>query len=113
MDKQYKEALAHAHACLEDAKERGAITGKDEWQALRKELFTPEEIAASDIRVELISEIVKARTEKGISQRKLGEMCGLRQPVIARIEQGGTNPKLETIVKILSPLGMKLSITQA
>ena len=74
MDKQYKEALAHAHACLEDAKERGTLTGKDEWQALRKELCTPEEIAASDLRVALIGEIIKARTERGISQRKLGEL---------------------------------------
>ncbi len=111
MEKQYREALEHAHKCLEDARERGTITGKDEWQALRRELCTPEEIAASDLRVALISEIIKARNEKGISQRRLGELSGVKQPVIARIEQGGTNPKLDTIVKLLSPLGMKLSIT--
>ena len=113
MDKQYKEALEHAHKCLEDARGRGTITGSDEWQALRRELCTPEEIAASDLRVALISEIIKARNEKGISQRRLGEWSGVKQPVIARIEQGGTNPKLDTIVKLLSPLGMKLSITPA
>ena len=113
MAKSYREAVEEAKAALQDIEERGDAAIGADWDDVEKELFTPEEIAASDIRVELISEIVKARTEKGISQRKLGEMCGLRQPVIARIEQGGTNPKLETIVKILSPLGMKLSITQA
>lgn len=38
------------------------------WSNLRKEIFTPEEIAESDIRVALIGEIIKARKEKGISQ---------------------------------------------
>ena len=113
MDKEYKKAIEHAQACFEDAKARGAITGKDEWDDFEKEIFTPEEIAASDLRVALISEIIKARNEKGISQRRLGELSGVKQPVIARIEQGGTNPKLETIVKLLAPLGMKLSITPA
>ena len=113
MDKEYREAIAHAQACFEDAKERGVITGRDEWDEFEKEIFTPEELAASDLRVALISEIIKARHEKGISQRRLGELSGIKQPVIARIEQGGTNPKLDTIVKLLSPLGMKLSITPA
>ena len=111
MDKQYKEAVEEAQAALKDIDERGAAAIGADWDDVEKELFTPEEIAASDLRVALISEIIKARNEKGISQRQLGELSGVKQPVIARIEQGGTNPKLDTIVKLLSPLGMKLSIT--
>ena len=33
------------------------------WKELEQELFTPEEIAESDLRVALIGEIVKARQE--------------------------------------------------
>ncbi len=111
MANSYKEALAEAKAAVQDLKERGDAAIGDDWDDVEKDLFTPEELAASDLRVELISAIIKARNEKGISQRRLGELSGIKQPVIARIEQGGTNPKLETIVKLLSPLGMKLSIT--
>ena len=41
------------------------------WAEVRQEMFTKEEIAESDLRVALIGEIIKARKEKGISQRKL------------------------------------------
>ena len=39
------------------------------WEEVRAELFTPEEIAESDLRVALIGELIKARREKGISQK--------------------------------------------
>ena len=39
------------------------------WDDFEKEVFTPEEIAESHVRVALISEIIKARQEKGISQK--------------------------------------------
>ena len=34
------------------------------WKDVRKELFTPEEIAESDLRVALIGELINARKEK-------------------------------------------------
>lgn len=110
MDKQYKEAVAHAHACLADAKSRGQITGEDEWQALRRALFSPEEIAESDLRVALIGELIKARNEKGITQRRLEELSGVRQPIIARIEKGNISPQIGTLIKMLAPLGKTLGI---
>ena len=57
------------------------------WDEVRAELFTPEEIAESDLRVALIGELIKARQEKGISQKKL-----------------------DTILKVLAPLGKTLAI---
>jgi DNA-binding XRE family transcriptional regulator len=80
------------------------------WKEVEKELFTPEEIAASDLRVALISEMIKARQEQGISQRKLEELSGIAQPVIARLEKGTTSPSLDTVIKFLVPLGMTLKI---
>lgn len=41
------------------------------WSEVRTELFTPQEIAESDLRVALIGELIKARQEKGISQKSL------------------------------------------
>jgi predicted transcriptional regulator len=72
--------------------------------------LTPEEIRESNLRVALIGEIIKARQEKGLSQRQLGELSGVKQPIIARMEKGTTSPQLDTILKILAPLGKTLAI---
>lgn len=80
------------------------------WEDVRKELFTLEEIAESDLRVAIIGELIKARQEKGISQKKLEELSGVKQPVIARMEKGKTNPQIDTLLKILAPLGKTLAI---
>lgn len=80
------------------------------WDDVEKELFTPEEIAESDLRVALINELIKARQEKGISQKKLEELSGVKQPVIARMESGKTSPQLDTVLKVLAPLGKTLAI---
>jgi len=81
------------------------------WDDIEKDLFTPEEIAASDLRVELMIQIARARKEQGITQKKLEELSGVRQPVIARMETGATSPQLDTVMKVLAALGKKLVIT--
>ena len=81
-----------------------------EWDELREELFTPEEIALQDAKAEFLCKLIDARKKKGFSQKKLGEETSIKQPVIARLEKGRTNPQLETLIKILLPLGFKLSI---
>ena len=80
------------------------------WEEARSELFTPEEIAESNLRVALIGELTKARQEKGITQRQLEELSGVKQPIIARIENGTSTPNLNTILKVLAPLGKTLYI---
>ena len=73
-------------------------------------LLTPEEIAESNLRVALIGELIKARQEQGISQKKLEELSGVKQPIIARMEKGTTSPQLDTVLKVLAPLGKTLAI---
>lgn len=80
------------------------------WEDVRRELFTQEEIAESDLRVAIIGELIKARQEKGISQKKLEELSGVKQPIIARMEKGSTSPQLDTILKVLAPLGKTLAV---
>lgn len=82
----------------------------DDALAFIDSLLTPEEIAESNLRVALIGELIKARQEKGISQKKLEQLSGVKQPVIARMETGKTSPQLDTILKVLVPLGKTLAI---
>ena len=72
--------------------------------------LTPEEIAESNLRVALIGELIKARNERGVTQKQLEEMSGVSQPVIARLERGATIPNISTVMKLLAPLGKKLAI---
>ena len=48
--------------------------------------------------------IKKIRLEKGMTQKELGEKCGLADSAIRRYELGGANPKLETLKKIADAL---------
>ena len=107
---EYKQAIKQARENLADAKERGADAIGGDWETLRKELFTPEEIAASNLRVAMMIELANARKERGISQKKLEELSGVKQPIIARMETGGTSPRLDTVLKVLAPLGKTLYI---
>lgn len=80
------------------------------WDELERELFTSEEIAESNLRVAIIGELIKARQEQGISQKKLEELSGVKQPVIARMEKGSTSPQIGTVLKVLAPLGKTLAV---
>lgn len=77
---------------------------------VEKQLYTPEEIGASDLRAAIMCELIDARNEKGISQKKLEVLSGVKQPVIARMEAGTTSPRLDTVLKVLAALGKTLKI---
>jgi ribosome-binding protein aMBF1 (putative translation factor) len=65
---------------------------------------------ASNLRVAMMTELAHARTEKGISQKELEEMSGVRQPIIARMEKGRTSPQIDTVLRVLAPLGKTLAV---
>lgn len=83
------------------------------WNELEAEIFTPEEIAESHARVEIISAIIAARQSKGLSQKELAELTGVKQPAIARLENGHISPSVDTINKLLAPLGKRLAVVDA
>ena len=83
------------------------------WDELEAEIFTPEEIAASRARVEIISSIIDARQAKGLSQKELAEITGIKQPAIARLENGHISPSVDTINRLLAPLGKRLAVVDA
>lgn len=80
------------------------------WTDVRKEIFTNEEISASNMRVAVINEFITARKEKGISQKELEKLSGVKQPVIARLETGNVSPQVDTLLKLLASVGKTLAV---
>ncbi len=82
-----------------------------EWKELRKELnLTPEEENIIELEKQLIKAMVSIREEQGLSQAELAEMCNVKQPVIARMEKAVHSPQIDSLLKVLAPLGYKLQI---
>ncbi len=65
-----------------------------------------------DIAVEIVSVIIKRRNELGISQRDLAKITGIKQSSIARFEGLGSIPRIDSLLKLIKPLGLKLLITR-
>lgn len=61
----------------------------------------------------IISAIIQRRTELGLSQRDLAELCDMPQSSIARIESTRTNPSMATTLRILRTLGLTLTVKKA
>jgi DNA-binding XRE family transcriptional regulator len=91
-------------------KHTGSTWEETKAEMVAKGYVTDEELRESDMRAALMGEIVKARRERNITQRDLERLSGVRQPVIARIENGTNTPKVDTVMKILAPLGMTLAV---
>jgi len=53
--------------------------------------------------------IKKYRLERGLTQKKLGELCGIAETTVRQYELGLRNPKLETRKKIAAALDIPIS----
>lgn len=67
-----------------------------------------EDIEEMEALANIINEIIKKRIELGISQRELAQICGLPHSSVARIESCVVKPKVDTLLKIMKPLGLTL-----
>lgn len=71
------------------------------------------EKAQIEFETALIGKLIEARETKGLSQRDLAELSGVKQPAISRLESMRVTPQIDTLFKILQPLGYTLSIIPA
>ena len=61
---------------------------------------------------ELIEAIVRIRKEKRISQIELAQRTRVSQQAISRLENEKHIPKIDTLMKIVDGLGMKLTLIE-
>lgn len=86
------------------------------WNDYKEHVKAVDPEAKKDIEeIECLSSIITAvsnqRNALGISQRELASICGIPQSSVARIESFKTTPNLDTLLKIMQPLGLKLTVS--
>lgn len=81
------------------------------WKDLKKDLIlSPEDRNAIELEKDLMRTIAHIREEKGLTQSQLAEMCNVKQPIIARMESSVHSPQIDSLLKILTPLGYTIQI---
>ena len=68
------------------------------------------ERAKIEFEVELIGKLIEARETKGFTQAQLAEAAGIKQSAVARMENLKATPQIDTLFKLLTPMGYKLAI---
>lgn len=81
------------------------------WKKLRSELeLTEEDEQVIRMEKELILTMIRIREEKSITQTQLAQLAGVKQPAIARLETMTHSPQIDSLLRILVPLGYTLQI---
>lgn len=87
------------------------------WDDYKKYVKNTDSVRGKDLtdieeQARIVNAIINQRNALGLSQRNLADICGIPQSSIARIESFQTTPNLTTLLKILRPLGLKLTISK-
>jgi DNA-binding XRE family transcriptional regulator len=74
------------------------------------ENVSPAGRAKIDFEVELIGKLIEARESRGLTQEQLAQTAGVKQSAVARLENLKATPQIDTLFKLLTPMGYKLTI---
>lgn len=83
---------------------------KDVEAKLLEDPETSAEFEALRPQYEIISQIIKARSEQGLTQDELAARTGLQRSNISRLESGNYNPSIELLSRVAKGLGMELHV---
>jgi DNA-binding XRE family transcriptional regulator len=74
------------------------------------DLLTDEARSRIKFEVSFIGKLVEIRESKGFTQKELAEAAGMKQSALARLETLRAMPQIDTLFKVLKPLGYTLTI---
>ena len=61
-------------------------------------------------KTSIMSKMVEIRKQKGLTQKELASIVGMKQPTIARLENQKTVPSIDTLIDVLHPMGYTLEV---
>lgn len=83
----------------------------ESWNDFEKKLdITPEQEIEIKLEMDIIKATIEARKNIKISQSELSRKTGIKQPAIARFERGVHSPTINTLIKMLVPMGYGLKV---
>lgn len=80
------------------------------FEQVKAELLANPEVKAAYDALEPAYQIARLRIEAGLTQAQLAELVGTKQPNIARLERGDSEPSLAFLRKLAGALGVRLEI---
>lgn len=85
------------------------------WEEHRKELIKDPKVvkALQELQPEfaIVREIIRARVDRGMTQKKIAAKMKTKQSAISRLESGRANPSLNFLKRLASALGGTLKIS--
>lgn len=85
-----------------------------DWAELKKELLSDPETKRlydeMEAEYQVVSEVIRKRLEKKMSQKQLADCMGTKQSAISRLESGESNPSIYFLSKVARALGGELQI---
>ncbi|WP_425399089.1 helix-turn-helix domain-containing protein [Aeoliella sp.] len=74
--------------------------------------FSPEEAAVERIKTKLHLELIKTVGKRGLTQKEVGELLGMRQPHVSKLLKGDlTRTSVDRLTKYLHLLGKTVSVS--
>lgn len=85
-----------------------------DWKTHKAELLKDPEVERavkeSQLEYQVARAIIRARIEKGLSQKALAEKLKTKQSVISRVENAKTTPSLSFLKRLAEVLGVSLQV---
>lgn len=73
---------------------------------------TPELVEVQkQVRMKMATQLAEKRRARRMTQADVSVITGIKRSNISRLESGGYNPTLDSIVRIADSIGLKVNIT--
>ncbi len=80
------------------------------WEEVRKEICTPEELAAADLEVSIVRELLETKETEKMSFYQQGRKAGMNKINAARFERNPEKLTIEDVLKLLAMRGKTLKV---
>ena len=74
--------------------------------------FIEKEKVLADLEYNLVCDFLKLRKDHNLTQQAFADMSGTVRETIAKIETQVMSPQINTLIKILEPLGYTIKIAK-
>jgi len=83
------------------------------WSDVENSLFSKEEREETKEVVSIVASIVQRRLDLELTQQEVADRAGLTQSVIGRFESFRAVPRIDTLSRIASALGLQIKLEKS